>query len=200
MGASDSHQPIDGAAAATQPAAEPPAAVELISVVPPPTTEAPAADAAPPPGAPGAADGASPSRRRFIQYLLGFSIVSTLALVAAPVVAFLVPPKESAAGGGGKVPAGTTQDIPPGKGTVVAMGSKPVIVVNTEQGVKAYSAICTHLGCIVAYDDLSGTIACPCHDGRFNPQTGAVVSGPPPSPLPPVTVNVEGDQIFLVGA
>ena len=36
------------------------------------------------------------------------------------------------------------------------MGSKPAIVVNTEQGVKAYSAICTHLGCIVAFDDTDG--------------------------------------------
>jgi cytochrome b6-f complex iron-sulfur subunit len=140
------------------------------------------------------------TRRRFVQYLLGFSVVTTLALVAAPVVAFLIPPKESAAGTGGKTLAGTTADIPPGKGKVVAMGSKPTIVVNTEQGVKAYSAICTHLGCIVAFDDQSGSISCPCHGGRFSPLTGTVQSGPPPAPLAPVTVSVEGDQIFLVSA
>lgn len=140
------------------------------------------------------------TRRRFIRYLLGFSVVSTLALVAAPVVSFLAPPKESSTGGSGKVPAGTTADIPLGKGKVVAMGSKPVIVVNTEQGVKAFSAICTHLGCIVAYDDANSVIACPCHAGKFNPQTGAVVAGPPPAPLPPVTVSVEGDTIYLVAS
>ena len=139
-------------------------------------------------------------RRRFLRWLLGFSVVSTLAMVAAPVTAFLVPPKSSAAGSGGKVLAGTVSDIPLGKGTVVAMGSKPAIVVNTAQGIHAYSAICTHLGCIVAFDDLSSTIACPCHDGRFSPATGAVVSGPPPSPLPTIEVSVEGDQIFLVSA
>jgi Rieske Fe-S protein len=138
------------------------------------------------------------SRRRFLGWLLGFSIFTTLAMVAAPVVAFLVPPKSTAAGSGGKVPAGKVSDLPPGKGKVVPMGSKPVIVVNTEQGIVAHSAICTHLGCIVAFDDLSGTIACPCHDGRFSPTTGAVESGPPPVPLPPVTVSVEGDDIFLV--
>ena len=140
------------------------------------------------------------TRRRFIRYLLGFSVVSTLALVAAPVVSFLAPPKESSTGGSGKVPAGTTADIPLGKGKVVAMGSKPVIVVNTEQGVRAFSAICTHLGCIVAYDDANSVIACPCHAGKFNPQTGAVVAGPPPAPLPPVTVSVEGDTIYLVAS
>jgi cytochrome b6-f complex iron-sulfur subunit len=138
------------------------------------------------------------SRRRFLRYLLGFSVVSTLALVLAPVVAFLVPPKSGSAGTGGKVSAGTLEDIPLGQGKVVPMGSKPTIVLNTEQGVKAYSAICTHLGCIVAFDDASATIVCPCHDGRFNPTTGAVVSGPPPAPLEPVTVSVEGDEIFLV--
>jgi cytochrome b6-f complex iron-sulfur subunit len=144
--------------------------------------------------------GARPAipRRRFLRWLLGFSVVSTMTMVAAPVAAFLVPPKSSAAGSGGKVPAGALADIPIGKGKVVAMGSKPAIVVNTAQGVVAYSAICTHLGCIVTFDDLSGTIVCPCHDGRFSPATGAVVSGPPPNPLPSIDVSVEGDQVFLV--
>ena len=80
------------------------------------------------------------------------------------------------------------------------MGSRPAIVVNTEQGVKAFSAICTHLGCVVAWNDMIGAIQCPCHDGQFNPATGAVVSGPPPAPLPPINVSVEGDQIFLTEA
>ncbi len=146
--------------------------------------------------------GAAPAipRRRFLRWLLGFSVFSSLAMIAAPVVAFLVPPPSSAAGAGGKVLAGSLADIPLGKGKVVPLGSKPAIVINTAQGVVAYSAICTHLGCIVAFDDLSGTIACPCHDGRFNPANGAVLSGPPPSPLPQVTVSVEGDQVFLVSA
>ncbi len=142
--------------------------------------------------------GPTSSRRRFVTWLLGFSVVGTLALVAAPVISFLVPPRESAASDGGKTAAGTTADIPPGKGKVVAMGSKPVIVVNGDQGVKAFSAICTHLGCIVAYDDQNGTIICPCHGGKFNPQTGAVMGGPPPAPLDPVSVAVEGDAIYLV--
>ncbi len=140
------------------------------------------------------------SRRRFLRWLLGFSIFSTMAMVAAPVAAFLVPPKSTAAGSGGKILAGTIADIPLGTGKVVPMGSKPAIVINTAQGVVAYSAICTHLGCIVAFDDQSGTIACPCHDGRFNPTNGSVVSGPPPSGLPAITVSVEADQIFLVSA
>jgi cytochrome b6-f complex iron-sulfur subunit len=137
------------------------------------------------------------SRRRFLRWLGGLTVVSTAAMVLTPIVGFLVPPRAGSAGGGGKVLVGTTADIPPGGGKVVAMGSKPAIVVNTQQGVKAYSAICTHLGCVVAWNDMVGVIQCPCHDGRFNPSSGAVVSGPPPAPLPPITVSVEGDQIYL---
>jgi nitrite reductase/ring-hydroxylating ferredoxin subunit len=157
-----------------------------------------AADPAPSP-APGAgADGDLIGRRRFIRLVLGFSLVSMAALVVTPIVGFLIPRKTEGAGAGGKTLAGTTTDIPAGTGKVVAMGSSPVIVVNGEGGVKAFSAVCTHLGCIVGYDSTSKQIICPCHDGHFNPISGAVISGPPPAPLKPIGVSVEKDQIFLV--
>ena len=139
-------------------------------------------------------------RRRFIGVLLGFSVVSTLAMIVMPIVGFLIPPKTAGAGAGGRVLAATTTDLPIGTGKVVAMGSKPVIVINTTAGVKAYSAVCTHLGCIVGYDSTLGHIVCPCHDGHFNSTSGGVISGPPPQPLAPVGVAVEKDQIFLVSS
>jgi len=140
------------------------------------------------------------SRRRFLRWLGGLAVVSTAAMIVTPVIGFLIPSKNGASAGGGKVLVGTTADIPAGAGKVVAMGSKPAIVVNTEQGVKAFSAICPHLGCVVTWNDMIGAIQCPCHDGRFSPDTGAVVSGPPPGPLPPITVSVEDDQIYLTEA
>lgn len=139
----------------------------------------------------------APSRRTFLRWLAGLTIFSTIAMVLTPIVAFLIPSRGSNAAAGGKVLVGTTADIPPGGGKVVAMGSKPAVVVNTDQGVRAYSAICTHLGCVVAWNDMVGVIQCPCHDGRFNPLSGTVVSGPPPAPLPSLTVTVEEGQIFL---
>jgi nitrite reductase/ring-hydroxylating ferredoxin subunit len=139
-------------------------------------------------------------RRRFLAVLAGFSIVSMASLVITPILGFLVPPKTSSGAAGGKVLVAKVADIPPGEGKVVPVGSKPTIIVNTAQGMKAYSAICTHLGCIVAYDPGSSAIVCPCHDGHFSPTTGAVLSGPPPTGLPPQEVSVEGDQIFVVSA
>jgi Rieske Fe-S protein len=130
--------------------------------------------------------------------LLGFSALSTVAMVATPIIGFLIPPRSAGVGAGGRTLAATTDDLPIGSGKVVAMGSSPVIVVNTNAGVKAYSAVCTHLGCIVAYDSTSSQIVCPCHDGHFSPASGGVISGPPPQPLKPIAVSVEKNQIFLV--
>jgi cytochrome b6-f complex iron-sulfur subunit len=155
---------------------------------------------APPPDAPGpgtTAPATASSRRSFLRWLGGLTIVSTTAMILTPVVGFLIPTGRGRAAGGDRVAVGSTSDIPVGAGKVVAMGAKPAVVVNTEQGVRAFSAICTHLGCVVAWNDMVGAIQCPCHDGRFNPSTGAVVSGPPPAPLPPIPVTVEGDQIVL---
>ena len=137
-------------------------------------------------------------RRRFIRWLLGFSIVSSLAMIVTPIIGFLIPSRTATAGVGGRVLAGTLESLPVGSGAVVAVGAKPAVVVNTSGGVKAYSAICTHLGCIVAWDAALTMIVCPCHDGRFSPATGAVVSGPPPAPLPPLTAVVEGSDIYIV--
>jgi cytochrome b6-f complex iron-sulfur subunit len=137
-------------------------------------------------------------RRRFVRLLMSFSVVSSIAMVVTPVVGFLIPSKTSSAAAGGKVLAGTLDTLPAGAGVVVSVGSKPAIVVNTAAGVKAYSAICTHLGCIVMWDATAANIVCPCHDGRFNVATGAVMSGPPPAPLAPLTTAVEGNDIYIV--
>ena len=137
-------------------------------------------------------------RRQFIGYLLGFSILATAVGVFTPIVGYLWPPSRTSSGGAGRVQAGTTADFPAGSGQVVAINDKPVIVVNTAQGeMKAYSAICTHLGCIVEWDQRRQFILCPCHDGRFNPVNGAVISGPPPAPLPQLAVVVESDAVYI---
>ncbi len=145
-------------------------------------------------------ENAAVSRRGFLKLMMGFSVVATLAGVLTPILGYLWPPAQDSAGVGGRVQVGTTRDISPGQGKVVPVNNKPVIVVNTTQGVKAFSAVCTHLGCIVEWDETRKLILCPCHDGRFNPISGAVISGPPPRPLTPVDVVVDGENIYVGGA
>ena len=62
--------------------------------------------------------------------------------------------------------------------------------------VLAISAGCTHLGCIVTWDEGQQIFKCPCHDGRFDAE-GNVLSGPPPAPLGRHPVKIEGGKIYL---
>jgi Rieske Fe-S protein len=69
------------------------------------------------------------------------------------------------------------------------------VLVHLESGdFVAYSAICTHRGCTVAYRD--GRLACPCHGSVFDPAQGAAVeAGPAPRPLPNIPVEVRNGEV-----
>ena len=71
----------------------------------------------------------------------------------------------------------------------------PAYVVQTGAGTyAAFSAICTHAGCTVAYVKKASQFQCPCHGGVYDAKTGKVLSGPPPAPLPSISIkNVDGE-------
>ncbi len=145
--------------------------------------------------------GTDVTRRGFLIGALGLAVTATLGGIIVPIIGYLWPPTLRAVGEAARVLVGSVKDLPVGQAKVLPVNDKPVIVVNTAQcDIKAFSAICTHLGCVVEWNQSKQYIMCPCHDGRFNPTTGAVISGPPPAPLPPVKVVVENDQIMVGGA
>ena len=77
-----------------------------------------------------------------------------------------------------------------------AMDGSPAYLFRTKAGVFAYSAICTHQGCTVNYDSLGNVLMCPCHGATYDPNNGAkVLSGPAPTPLPKITVAIQGENI-----
>lgn len=61
---------------------------------------------------------------------------------------------------------------------------------------RALSAMCTHLGCRVAWDGAASQYRCPCHGGIFD-RTGAVVSGPPPRGLEAIPVRLNPETADL---
>jgi Rieske Fe-S protein len=70
-------------------------------------------------------------------------------------------------------------DLPNDSGRVTRIDGKQVAVYRDLRGDLHYlSPRCTHLGCIVAWNDSEKTWDCPCHGGRFHP-TGKVLYGPP---------------------
>lgn len=75
-----------------------------------------------------------------------------------------------------------TSEIPVGGGTIFE-DRKIVVTCLPPHEFKAFSAVCTHAGCIVS-SVADGTIDCACHGSRFSVEDGAVEQGPATRPLP----------------
>jgi Rieske Fe-S protein len=110
----------------------------------------------------------------------------------------------TAASAGGSAPAtgsaaaagalAATSQVPDGGGKII--DGKHIVITQPESGsFRAFSAICTHQGCIVSSVS-KGTINCPCHGSKFSIKDGSVVNGPAPSPLASIAIKVEGTSIF----
>jgi Rieske Fe-S protein len=101
--------------------------------------------------------------------------------------------KKTQAGGGQAI--ALASEVPAGSAVKFKESGNPAVLVHLDSGdFVAYSAICTHQGCTVAYQD--GQLACPCHGSIFDPANGAaVVSGPAQRPLPEVPVEVRGEEV-----
>jgi len=76
----------------------------------------------------------------------------------------------------------------------------PCILVRlNEQTFVAYSQVCTHLSCAVYFKAETRRLECPCHVGSFSVEDGSVIAGPPPRPLPRVTLTRQRSQIVATG-
>ena len=137
-----------------------------------------------------------PTRRSFFDYLLGSTVVATLGALLYPILKFMSPPQviESTES---SVVAAKVSEVKVNSGKVFKFGSKPGIIVRTASGeLKACSAICTHLDCIVQYRPDIKHIWCACHNGHYSVD-GKNISGPPPRPLEAYKVNMQGDDIWV---
>ena len=136
------------------------------------------------------------SRRRFLDYLLGTSALATLGAIFYPIIRFMTPPQvvESTEN---SVIAAKLSEVPINSGKIFKFGNKPGILVRTAAGeFKAFSAVCTHLECIVQYRSETKQIWCACHNGQYN-LNGKNIGGPPPRPLEEFKVNTRGDDIVV---
>ena len=78
---------------------------------------------------------------------------------------------------GGEV--SSADEVAAGSGAILGRGPNKVACFRGEQGtLYERSAVCTHLGCIVSWNDTEQSWDCPCHGSRYDPRDGHVLNGP----------------------
>ncbi len=124
-------------------------------------------------------------RRRVLQLLVGGSSLAVAGLAGLPVGSYLLPLEQ---GEGAAVAAFGDDELGLWEAKQVIVAGRPVLVVNTGEGYRAFSAVCTHLGCVVKWKKGRRQFFCPCHGARFDLE-GEVVGGPAPRPLAKLEVS-----------
>jgi len=119
------------------------------------------------------------SRRALVAWLGTTGLVAGAAGLLAAVARSVVP--EVIYEPARRFPVGRPSDFPPASATFVA--ERRLFVFNTADGFYAVSAVCTHLGCNVNYEEGRKGFACPCHGSVFS-EDGRVKKGPAAWPLP----------------
>ena len=135
------------------------------------------------------------SRRQFLGGLAGLVGAFGAAEVVVPLLASFKP-----------VQRGKPEPVALNLGDIPAEGSlqgvyagNPFLAFNRKAGIECISLKCTHLGCLVKWNDGEKKFKCPCHDGWFD-EHGVNKGGPPPAPLEQLVFKVAGDKLIVGGA
>jgi Rieske Fe-S protein len=93
-------------------------------------------------------------------------------------------------------PIATVDEVPVGGGLILP--DEQVVVTQPTKGeFKCFTAVCTHMGCIVSSVQAGG-IRCECHGSAFSIEDGSAVNPPATNPLAEFDITVKGDQISIV--
>jgi len=138
------------------------------------------------------------TRREFLlNALMITAFGATAVAIADAAIRFLIPPARPA----GKAEAteiAKTDEVAPGAAKPFVYDQIQCLLINLNDGFRAFSRVCTHLSCNVDWDPGSHVFACPCHAGVFD-ANGRNIAGPPPKPLARVKLRVAGDKIIAGG-
>jgi len=139
------------------------------------------------------------SRRSFLDYLIGGSVVVSALAVLGSILTYIYPSKkEGGAERVQRVRVAPLSELSVGKAKPVVYQGKNIMVMHVKLGLFAVDMRCTHLGCMVEWEEGSQILKCPCHAAFFDYQ-GKVISGPAPKPLPSYKVEVVNDNIYVTG-
>jgi cytochrome b6-f complex iron-sulfur subunit len=134
-----------------------------------------------------------PSRRGFFHVC--FAIMTAIAgfVVAFPIFSFLRLPKRVNATQTIELPL---SDLSESQALFFEREGTEIVLVYTNKEPKAYDAACTHLGCLVSWDQNDHVFRCPCHGAVFDDQ-GAPVRGPVNIPLKKVKFEINKGVLVI---
>ncbi len=142
-------------------------------------------------------EGKKVTRRRFLDIFIGGAFATTALAAIGGIIVYIFPTKRAGSASGGRTEVASVDKLPPGTAIKTFHQGKPVIIGQTRTGKYfALSAICTHLDCVVVWDEPTQQIKCPCHAAFFD-SNGAVLSGPAPRPLPSYPINIIDGKIYV---
>lgn len=126
---------------------------------------------------------------------LGLAWISSLGILGGALGRafwkFLLPrQKENTLGGIFSV--GAVEDLPEASSPPLNVPEGRFFIVNSDQGVAALHKVCTHLDCLLSWDEQANTFVCPCHGSQFDRQ-GTCLQGP-------ATRNLDQFVIQLIDA
>ena len=140
------------------------------------------------------------SRRGFVEAGIGVLGVCYAAAFGYPMYQYLATPAEEAEMEAAvkEVTLKGADKLPKNSAMVFKFGGRPAMLIRHPDGSwSALTAVCTHLGCTVAYEPDTQHIHCACHGGTYDSRTGANISGPPPKPLKTYKVLVAQGKVVV---
>lgn len=133
------------------------------------------------------------TRRRFLGICLGFLGSLFVAGLAYSVFSYLIPPSRKK---GQEVVKIAKEELPSGGMKRFHIRGIPAVVINSAGTYAAFSLVCSHLGCLVKWEGEKNQFLCPCHGATFDAK-GNVLSGPPPTGLEPLAVEVKQKEVWI---
>lgn len=141
-----------------------------------------------------------PGRRTFLKVAVAGAGLAYAGAIGYPVYRYLNSTVEKS-----KIEAAVSEvglkdadKLPKGSAMVFKFGVRPALLIHhNDDSWVAMTAVCTHMGCTVAYHPDQDRIACACHGGVYDAKTGENISGPPPRPLTRFDVVVAAGSVTV---
>jgi Rieske Fe-S protein len=148
-------------------------------------------------------------RTDFVNIVLTFLGTVMGAIIGLPAISYIISPAVKTQQKEAWIPVGTLDSYPVGTPTLYSFTRTTVngwektvnsygayIVRFSEDQVKVYSNMCTHLSCRVTWKDDVQEYICPCHNAHFS-KDGKVTAGPPPAPLVEYETKIEEGTLLI---